>query len=89
MPPLCEERLRNGDQGYVLFEIPLCRASSKDEPSLGGRRLWLPGMDLPYRGTSLIRKRIPLGPYRRPMSRVLKGVLGGFAFSYGRGTPVP
>ena len=30
------------------------------------------------RGTSLIRKRTPLGPYRRPMPRVLGG-------SYGRG----
>ena len=26
-----------------------------------------------YRGTSLIRKRIPLRPYRRPMPRVLGG----------------
>ena len=37
-----------------------------------------------YRGTSLTRKHSPLGPYRRPMPRVL----GGWAFSYGRGTPV-
>jgi len=36
------------------------------------------------RGTSLIRKRTSLGPYRRPMPRVL----GWWAFSYGRGTPV-
>ena len=26
-----------------------------------------------YRGTSLTRKRTPLGPYRRPMPRVLGG----------------
>ena len=26
-----------------------------------------------HRGTSLIRKRYPLGPYRRPMPRVLGG----------------
>ena len=26
-----------------------------------------------YRGTSLTRKRPPLGPYRRPMPRVLGG----------------
>ena len=39
------------------------------------------------RGTSLMRKRTPLGSYRRPMLRVLGGVLGGWAFSYGRGTP--
>ena len=37
-----------------------------------------------YRGTSLMTKRTPLGPYRRPVPRVL----GGWAFSYGRGTPV-
>ena len=38
-----------------------------------------------YRGTSLIIKKRPsLGPYRSPMPRVL----GGWAFSYERGTPV-
>ena len=37
-----------------------------------------------YRGTSLTRKRTPLEPYRRPIPRVL----GGLMFSYGRGTPV-
>jgi len=41
-----------------------------------------------YRGTSLKRKRTPLVPYRRPMPRVLGGSWGGWAFSYGRGTPV-
>jgi hypothetical protein len=41
-----------------------------------------------YRGTSLIRKCTRPGPYRRPMSRVLGGVLGGWAFSYWRSTPV-
>ena len=29
------------------------------------------GREVTYRGTSLIRKRIFLGPYRRPMPRVL------------------
>ena len=29
------------------------------------------GVDLQIRGTSLVRKRTPLGPYRRPMPRVL------------------
>ena len=42
----------------------------------------------PHRGISLFRKQIPLGPYRRPMPRVLGGVLGGWAFSYEQGTPV-
>ena len=41
-----------------------------------------------YRGTSLIRKRTPLGPYRRPVPRVLGESWGGGAFSYERGTPV-
>jgi len=33
-----------------------------------------------YRGTLLIRKRTPLGPYRRPMPRVLGWSLGGGRF---------
>jgi len=32
---------------------------------------------LSYRGTSLVRKRTPLGPYRRPMPRVLGWSSGG------------
>ena len=40
-----------------------------------------------YRGTSLIRKRIPLGPYRRPTPRILGGVLGEWAFFYGQKCP--
>ena len=38
----------------------------------------------PYRGTSLTRKCTALGTYNRTRPRVL----GGGAFSYGRGTPV-
>ena len=41
-----------------------------------------------YRGTSLTRKRTPLGPNRRPMPRVPRGFLGGWAISCGRGTHV-
>ena len=37
----------------------------------------------PYRGTSLIRIRTPLGPYRRPMPRVLGGSQGGGRFLMG------
>ena len=33
-----------------------------------------------YRGTSPTRKRTPLGPYRRPMPRVLGGSYGGGRF---------
>ena len=36
-----------------------------------------------YRGTSLTRKRTPLGPYRRPRPRVLGGSLGGERFLMG------
>ena len=35
-----------------------------------------------------MRKRIPLGPYLRPMPRVLGGSWGKAAIHYGRGTPV-
>ena len=37
-----------------------------------------------YGGTSLIRHLLPLGPYRRTMPRVI----GAWAFSYERSTPV-
>ena len=36
-----------------------------------------------YRGTSLTRKRTPLGPYRRPMLRVLGGSERGGYFLIG------
>ena len=40
-------------------------------------------------GTSLIIKRLPVGPYLRPLPRFLaRGVPGGWALPYGRGTPV-
>ena len=39
-------------------------------------------------GNATISKRISLGHYRRPMPRVLRGVLGVWAFSSERGTPV-
>ena len=35
-------------------------------------------------GVSLIRKRNPLGPYCRPVPRVLGGVQGGWRFERGR-----
>ena len=37
----------------------------------------LPSTHHQYRGTSLTRKRTPLGPYRRPMHRVLGESWGG------------
>ena len=48
----------------------------------------LSGNDPQYRGTALIRKRTPLGPYRRPMPRTLGESQGGWAFFHRRGTPV-
>jgi len=36
-----------------------------------------------YRGTSLIRKRDPLGPYRRPVSMITGGSKGGGRFLTG------
>ena len=37
----------------------------------------------PHRATSLMRKRIPLGPYRRPVPRVIGGSWGGGRFLVG------
>ena len=42
---------------------------------------------LQYRGTSRIRNRLLLGPYRRPLLRALRWSYGG-GISYGPGTPV-
>ena len=39
---------------------------------------------LQYRATSLTRKRTLLGPYRRPMPRVLGGSWGGRSFLWAR-----
>ena len=39
-----------------------------------------------YRGTSQMRKRTPLGPYRRPMPRVPGGSQGGGRFLMGEVT---
>jgi len=36
-----------------------------------------------YRGTSLMRKRTPLGPYRGPMAGIPKGSWGGEHFLMG------
>jgi hypothetical protein len=41
-----------------------------------------------YKGTSLIRKRLPVGPYSSPLPRALWWSYGGGAFSFQRGTPV-
>ena len=49
--------------------------SSEVEHSLQGLD---PGFE--YRGTSLIRNSLPLGPYRRPVPRVLGGAWGGGRF---------
>ena len=50
----------------------------KDESQ--GRQL--SDAEVDYRGTSLTRERTPLGPYRRPLPRVL----AGWVVSYERGT---
>ena len=67
-----------------MSEVPLytCEDRVLDGPaseksSKGGRLLVL------YRGTSLTNECIPLGPYRRPMARVLGGSSGGGRFLMG------
>ena len=55
-----------------------CFRSEIDGVENGERAVKLP--QSPYGGTSLIRKRPPLGLYRRPMVRVLGGSYGGGRF---------
>ena len=77
-----------GEVRFLMSEVPLYDPFSQETirkttqirfhaPRLGGdgmipppRPLKLRGL---FRGTSLIRKRTPLEPYRRPMPRVLGG----------------
>ena len=47
------------------------RESGEDGPARDRAQWGVGGDGREYRGTSLIRKRTPLGPYRRPMPRVL------------------
>ena len=46
----------------------------------GGLEYILPVNSKPYRGASSIRKRTPLGPFRRLMRRALGGSLGDGLF---------
>ena len=54
-------------------------------PFSGGRSA---AQRLKYMGSSVTTERNCLGPYRRPMPRLVGGVLGGWVFSSGRGNPV-
>jgi len=56
---------------------------SRDKPRKSGRVSNPVGRNLVYRGTSLLRKRIRRGPYRRPIPWVLGGSQGGGGFVMG------
>ena len=56
------------------------KGSGKQLLAIGTEEGEVPLHPRPYRGTSLIRKRTPLGPYRRLMPRVLGGSWGGGRF---------
>ena len=72
--------LNPGLESYKKEEDP--QLTDRGQPStarvLKTNRFWSM-----YRGTSLIRKRTPLGLYRRPMPRVLGGFWGGGRFLMG------
>ena len=57
-------------------------------PQIRRYRPQVPGYEPPYRATSLIRNRHPVGPYSRTMPRLLWWCEGGVAVSFERGTPV-
>ena len=61
----------------ALRMAPAARARSRLPACLPGRLTgWLADWLNGYRATSLTRKRIPLGLFRRPMPRVLGGSWG-------------
>jgi len=78
-----DERLRDHNFPKVNYvrQIEFCGRRGA-EPHRG-RLGHLHGGAAPYRGTSLIRKRSPLGPYRRAIPRVLGGSEGGGRFLMG------
>jgi hypothetical protein len=75
----------------LLQRVPRSRAQGS---GFKNGSTFTPDGDLPklkhhfrvYKGTSLIRKRLTLGPYSRDMPRPSGGP-GGAAVSYERGTP--
>ena len=69
---------------FLTSELPLYHASQE---ALGqcvqgclAHQDPLPSIKLPYRGTSLIRSRFPLGPYSGTVPRTLRQIQGGGAF---------
>ena len=64
-----------------MFEVPLYCIARGGQPAACGcaSQVGLGHLRL-YRGTSLVRKRSPLGPYCRPMPRDLWWSCGGVLF---------
>ena len=76
---------RSGEESQKTFQVvPSSLGSGQVSTPRAARALSTRGQNEDYRGSSLTGKRTPLGPYRRPMPRVL----GGWAFSHERDTPV-
>ena len=74
-----------GERLWVIDDpVELKRLTDQARPP---KRRLLPTCAL-YRGTSLIRKRLPVGPYNRPMHMALWWSWGWGGGSCERGTPV-
>ena len=71
-PLLFERSETHFDVGYKRISGPVLIQHPVSSPS-----------DLPYRVASPIRKRSPIGPYRRPRPRILAGSQGGRCFTLG------
>ena len=71
-------------QAQVLAQLRLCTCPSSRDLNAFSQESLEVSLETCCKGTSLIRIRTSLRPYRRPMPRVL----GEWAFSYGRGTCV-
>jgi len=63
-------------RGAAHAHVVLCSLVGESGVYCSGQR-WLARS---YRGTSLIRNRLPLGPYSRTMPRALGGASGGLRF---------
>ena len=63
-----------------MSEVPLCDLVWVTDLGPVGHRSDGPLIATRYRGTSIIKKRLPVGPYRCPMPRALWWSYGGGRF---------
>ena len=79
-----DQVIPDGVLGQVLLSLVLVPENDSDQETPEPDKACPPPsfeFVLQYRGTSFVRTRTPLGPYRRPTPRVLGGPRGAGVFT--------